>query len=364
MPAFPCQTCQQINVVPLSDYAANEQTIPPAPLPFVETGTFVNEAVYFKLNCQGAEVPVYTGVLPTWITIDAANCQLVGAPGTFTGGGGVGGFGGVSPVNDIAQNALDDFVLNAIIEGELTPPPLAVAPNTEYNDPVSIPNGAPEGEEVVFTGVLPPWIIIDNENGVITAEPGTFIGNSPENVNLTALEILTDWFEDAIESGELTYQPIPPPPPVGPNWSTLAWGVPVEGYFNGSGSFVPSSAAGASFNDSVACGEDGGANVENTATIVCTSVANCRISGLYVFSADTGGTTVTVAVYRDAPLIPGNQLGLFTYTLNLGSESNSFTFDFVAPVATLFVYVSIGITANGAGSSSASNITGTVSNVP
>lgn len=360
MPAFPCQTCQQINVVPLSDYAANEQTIPPAPLPFVETGTFVNEAVYFKLNCKAAEVPVYTGDLPTWITIDAENCQLVVAPGVFTGGG----VGGVEAVNDIAETALEEFVEAGVISGELTPPPLAVPPNTEYNDPVSIPNGAPEGEEVVFTGVLPPWITIDNENGVITAEPETFIGNSPENVNLNALEVLTDWLEDVVASGELTYQPIPPPPPVGPNWATLAWGVPQETYFNGSGSFVPSSAAGASFNDSVACGEDGGADINNMATIVCTAVATCRISGNYVFSAITGGTTAAVQVWRDAFGGGGTLINQFVHTVNFGSESNSFTFDFVAPVATLFVYVSIGITANGAGSSSASNITGTVSNVP
>jgi hypothetical protein len=64
------------------------QGLPPQPLlPVVRPPLFLSEQVEYAVpGCIPGGTLTYTGVLPTWITIDPNNpCNLIGAAGTFSG---------------------------------------------------------------------------------------------------------------------------------------------------------------------------------------------------------------------------------------------------------------------------------------
>ncbi len=72
---------------------------------------FSNEEVFFLHDC-GADDLTYSGTLPTWITLDVPNSQLVGAAGTFNSNS-------QASANLIAQNAIDNFGNSSLTSGDL-----------------------------------------------------------------------------------------------------------------------------------------------------------------------------------------------------------------------------------------------------
>lgn len=83
---------------------------------------FGNDQVVFDVGCAAGETASFSGTLPSWITLDDVNNQLVGAAGTFTGASS-------AAANAAAQSALDSFGNQQIALGNLTcaPPSVCVA---------------------------------------------------------------------------------------------------------------------------------------------------------------------------------------------------------------------------------------------
>lgn len=77
------------------------------------TTQFGNEPVFFSKPCAAGTDLTYTGVLPTWITLDVAGQQLIGAASTFFS------TDSQAAANTAAQNALNTFAIAAVGGGTL-----------------------------------------------------------------------------------------------------------------------------------------------------------------------------------------------------------------------------------------------------
>lgn len=108
-----CNPCQTLECALPSDFAYNNQTLPPVELPTIIPATIANSAVYYPVECASGETLTYGGTLPSWISIDTANSRLVGAGGSFLGVT-------LAAANAIAQGALDKFGDAAVAAGDLT----------------------------------------------------------------------------------------------------------------------------------------------------------------------------------------------------------------------------------------------------
>lgn len=71
-----------------------------------------NEQVFFSHQCPEGESLVFTGTLPSWITLDMENTRLVGAAGVFQGAT-------QEEANIAAQIALNEFGNAAVLAGDL-----------------------------------------------------------------------------------------------------------------------------------------------------------------------------------------------------------------------------------------------------
>lgn len=84
---------------------------PPVPQPEPEE-TFLNEEVYYVVDCEEGEDLTFTGTFPSWISLDEANSRIVGAAGTLPGAT-------QAEANALAQTALNAFGDAAVAAGEL-----------------------------------------------------------------------------------------------------------------------------------------------------------------------------------------------------------------------------------------------------
>jgi hypothetical protein len=74
---------------------------------------FFNQEVFFDGLCSGGNTPSFTGALPNWIILDAANNRLIGKAGVIGGQT-------QTQANANAQLALNQFAQAAIAAGEIT----------------------------------------------------------------------------------------------------------------------------------------------------------------------------------------------------------------------------------------------------
>lgn len=77
-----------------------------------QVNEFRNVAVYYSKNCADGEDLEYTGTLPSWITLDAANERLIGAANVFTGRT-------QAEADASAQQAINAFGDAAVLAGTL-----------------------------------------------------------------------------------------------------------------------------------------------------------------------------------------------------------------------------------------------------
>ena len=115
----PCGLIDCINPDDFGTYVVQNNLNPVQP-----SGTpFFNEPVFFPHACTGCGVLAYTGTgvnaLPSWISVDVANSQLVGAAGAFQGFS-------QTDANQIAQAQLNAFGTAALLAGTLTCVPPAI----------------------------------------------------------------------------------------------------------------------------------------------------------------------------------------------------------------------------------------------
>lgn len=125
--------CREIDCVNPPDFPDIGSLVPPAAL---------NEAVFFPVTCDVGELLSYAGVLPSWITLDTANSQLVGSAGVWSAVT-------VAAATALAQAALDSFAQAAIDTGALSchpwsPDNLLIGPRDWYDaSQMSLPEGDP-----------------------------------------------------------------------------------------------------------------------------------------------------------------------------------------------------------------------------
>ena len=114
-PSTDCEPCGLIDCINPDDfgtYVIQNNLLPVQP----SNLGFFNEQVVFPNPCPTCGVLTYSGTpgtLPSWITVDSANGQLVGAAGTFQG------FNQID-ANQIAQTALNAFGNEAVADATLT----------------------------------------------------------------------------------------------------------------------------------------------------------------------------------------------------------------------------------------------------
>lgn len=104
-----CEPCKTVQCVIESDYGTYllEDILPPP-----EPAVIFNQPVYFVHECPEGETLIFTGTLPSWITLDSGNSRLVGAAGTYQAAT-------LAEANALAQNALNEFGNAAVAAANL-----------------------------------------------------------------------------------------------------------------------------------------------------------------------------------------------------------------------------------------------------
>lgn len=104
-----CEQCKRLDCAGEDIYALYQ--LQDAFIPVVPQVLF-NQPVYFVHECPEGETLVFTGTLPSWISLDSENTRLVGAAGTYQAASTAG-------ANALAQNALNEFGNAAVAAAEL-----------------------------------------------------------------------------------------------------------------------------------------------------------------------------------------------------------------------------------------------------